>query len=122
MKIKKGFLITAIVVATVLIITSYVIANNKTKPNYDEFAKCLTEKGAVMYGVYWCHYCNLQKKELGDSFKFINYVECSEEPDKCTQKEIDGFPTWVIDNVKYEGKQPLQRLSSLTECKLKEVI
>lgn len=121
MKVKKRFLLTAIITIIVLIITSYVIVRNKPLPNYDEFAQCLTEKGAVMYGTYWCKYCNLQKKEFGDSFRYINYIECSEKPDECTEKGIDGFPTWIINDQKYEGRQPLQKLSSITKCKLDEV-
>jgi len=124
MKTKKRFLLIAIITIIVLIITSLAVAKNKSnkpKSDYDEFAKCLTEKDAIMYGVYWCKYCNIQKKEFGDSFQYINYVECSEEPDECTEKGIDGFPTWIINSQKYEGRQPLQKLSSLTECRLDEV-
>jgi len=101
----------------ILLLAIYFVGSRNTK-NYDSFAKCLAEKGAVMYGTYWCKYCNSQKSEFGDSFRFIDYVECSETPDICTEKNIEGFPTWIIKNKKYQGKQPMSRLSALTGCEL----
>lgn len=64
--------------------------------NYDEFAKCLTEKGAVMYGAEWCTHCKEQKAAFGDSFKYIKYIECPENILLCTDKGINGYPTWII--------------------------
>ena len=113
--------IIIISVAVLILVIGVFMAKGSDKLNYDEFAQCLTEKGAVMYGVYWCHYCNLQKEELGGSFKFINYVECSVDKEECIEKEIQGFPSWIINGVTYRGKQSLSRLSALTECKLPEV-
>ncbi len=121
MRIKKKTLriINTIIVIVILFTIVYFVGfRNTSKQNYDEFAKCLTEKGAVMYGTYWCKYCNAQKREFGDSFKFVDYVECSENPDDCTEKGIQGFPTWIINENKYPGKQPLARLAALTNCNL----
>ena len=74
---------------------------------YDDFAKCLTEKGAVMYGEDWCKYTNAQKAMFGRSFKYINYEQ---KPD------LRKRPTWVIDGKTYETVQSFQRLSELTGC------
>ena len=30
----------------------------------EEFAKCLTENGAVMYGAFWCPHCSRTKKKI----------------------------------------------------------
>ncbi len=90
---------------------------------YDEFAQCLTEKGAVFYGAYWCPHCGDQKEMLGSSMEFINYVECDSkgknaQPELCAENNIKGYPTWIIDGEKYEGTQSLERLSELTTCPL----
>ncbi|MBD3248430.1 hypothetical protein GF336_00105 [Candidatus Woesearchaeota archaeon] len=115
----KKKIITGIVSIFALILF---LAPGKEDVNYDDFARCLTEQGAVMYGTYWCSHCKTQKRDFGDSFRLIDYVECSEYPDVCTEKGIDGFPTWVIDDAQYPGRQSFSRLSSLTKCKLpKEV-
>ena len=73
--------------------TECVLPTNK---NFDEFAKCLTQKGAVMYGAVWCPHCIEQKAAFGDSFKYINYVECPDNTQLCIDKGISGYPTWII--------------------------
>jgi hypothetical protein len=110
-----------IILAATLAVAVLALAMDWTeKPNLDGFAQCLTEKGAVMYGTYWCKYCNAQKADFGESFNHIDYVECTEETEECILKEIDGFPTWIIGGEKYAGKQPLEKLSSITGCELPE--
>ena len=83
----------------------------------DNFAKCLTEKGAVMYGAYWCPHCKEQKKMFGNAFEYINYIECTEDKQACMEAAISGYPTWIIAGEKYPGKQSFERLSSITDCK-----
>ena len=48
-----------------------------TRPGqYDDFAKCLTQKGVVVYGAMdWCKYTQAQKAMFGKSFKHLNYHE-----------------------------------------------
>jgi glutaredoxin len=112
----KTWIIAAVIAAAVIALS----VDWGTKQNLDEFAQCLTDNGAVMYGTYWCTYCKAQKADFGESFEFIDYVECTEEKEECIEKEIDGFPTWIIDGENYQGKQPLQKLSELTGCELPE--
>jgi hypothetical protein len=86
---------------------------------YDAFAQCLSEKGAVMYGTYWCPHCQNEKKAFGDSFRFVNYVECTQDPKRCTAAKIDGYPTWIFpDGRRLEGEQGLQKLSQVSACSL----
>lgn len=99
----------------------------------DSFAKCLSEKGAVMYGANWCPHCQNEKKRFGSSFKFIPYVECPDEPQKCLAAGIEGYPTWIFsaspamsadrqadgpDGKKFEGEQGLEKLSEISNCPL----
>lgn len=98
--------------------------NSTITTNLDSFAKCLTEKGVKMYGAYWCPHCENNKKLFGDSWKYMNYVECAVEgqpqvqTQACTDAGISGYPTWLINNEKYPGEQTLEKLSSLTGCKI----
>ncbi len=73
--------------------TQCVLPTNK---NFDDFAKCLTQKGAVMYGAVWCPHCKEQKAAFGDSFKYINHIECPDNTQLCIDKGIQGYPTWII--------------------------
>ena len=91
--------------------------------DFGSFAKCLSERGAVMYGAFWCSHCKQEKDLFGDSFQFINYVECDKNgenanPSECVEKDIIGYPTWIIDGIKQEGFQSLEQLSKYSNCKL----
>lgn len=85
---------------------------------YDDFAKCLTENGAVMYGTDWCHFCQNQKSLFGKSFSYINYKNCDYERQECNNAGVKGYPTWHINNTNYEGVQNLWKLAGLTGCSL----
>jgi hypothetical protein len=75
--------------------------------SHDNFAKCLTEKGAVMYGEDWCPYTKGQKGMFGKSFKYVDYV---------IDPNLKIRPTWEINGERYERVQSFQRLSALTGC------
>jgi|TARA_B100001971_G_C17899257_1_gene387115 hypothetical protein len=107
---KKGSKKKVIAMAAiVLVILSSWIAFAVLSPGkYDGFAKCLTEKGVVMYGEDWCQYTQGQKAMFGKSFKYVDYV---------VKPDLRKRPTWVIDGESYETVQSFQRLSALTGCK-----
>ncbi|MFC1690808.1 hypothetical protein ACFL0W_01395 [Nanoarchaeota archaeon] len=101
-----------------LLIISTVISGCGQTINYDNFAKCLTEAGAVMYGTEWCSHCKSQKKAFGDSFQYIDHIDCNLEEDKCDEAGIEGYPTWSIDGNNYPGEQTMEQLAFLSGCEL----
>lgn len=111
---KTKYYIAVAVIGIVLLATAAYSVYSINKPGpYDSFAKCLTEKGAVMYGAMsWCKYTQGQKAMFGKSFKYINYHEFDELPG------IKTTPTWVINGEWHENVQSFERLSALTGCKL----
>jgi hypothetical protein len=85
----------------------------------DEFAQCLSQKGITMFGAYWCPHCQDEKRAFGNSFRFIRYVECTAEPQRCLDAGINGYPTWMLDGGrKLEGKQGVNKLSRESGCPL----
>jgi len=69
----------------------------------DALAKCITEKGGVMYGTFWCPKCAQVKKNFGGAMKYITYVECdprgeNEQSELCLEKEIDKYATFVFND------------------------
>ena len=113
--IKKILLILGILV--VIGIAYSFVSGYFVKPDtLDDFAKCLTSKGAVMYGAEWCGHCKEQKEMFGGSFKYVNYVECPENQALCDQKGITGYPTWIINGMPYPGVQSFEKLKELTGC------
>jgi len=79
-------------------------------------AKCLTEKGAVMYGSAWCDFTKGQKQTFGDAFQYVAYVECTENQESCHGKGVTIYPTWVINDKSYPGEQQLIFLAGLSDC------
>jgi len=84
----------------------------------DKFAKCLSDKGATMYGAGWCRACKSQKRMFGASFKYVNYVECPDKPNVCIDAGIEAYPTWIINGLPHVNVQSFERLSELTGCSL----
>lgn len=80
-------------------------------------ARCLADKGATMYGAYWCSHCKNEKRAFGDAFRFIPYVECTAEPKKCLVAGVEGYPTWILGNdTRLEGEQGLEKLARAAGC------
>jgi thiol-disulfide isomerase/thioredoxin len=95
--------------------------------NYDTFAQCLTESGAVFYGAYWCPHCEDLKAEFGDSIQHVNYVECSlpnrgGQTEICEREGIESYPTWKnaqgVIQPPSSGMTWMQQLSFHTGCPL----
>ena len=109
----KIYTISAIIALLLLAVIAYSVYSISKPGPYDTFAKCLTEKGAVMYGAMgWCKFTQGQKAMFGKSFKYINYHEFNELPG------IKKTPTWVINGQWYENAQSFDKLATLTGCKL----
>ncbi|MBI2124811.1 hypothetical protein HYT92_03395 [Candidatus Pacearchaeota archaeon] len=115
-KKSKYYILAAVAAVLILSAAAYsVYSINKSGP-YDAFAKCLTEKGAVMYGAMdWCKFTQAQKGMFGKSFKYISYHEFQELPG------IKKTPTWVINGQWHENVQPFEKLSQATGCKIQVV-
>ncbi len=82
-------------------------------------ARHLRDKGAVMYGAYWCPHCQEQKAIFGDAAKDLPYVECdpngvNARPDLCEKAGVKSFPTWVLGGNRREGVQSLQALADFS--------
>ena len=109
----KRILMVIMVVAAI-----FIVGCSNEPSQYDSFAQCLTDKGATMYGTEWCSHCKSQKKAFGDSFQYINYVDCDKSGARCTTAGVTGYPTWSIDGENYPGEQTFGKLASLTGCEI----
>ena len=95
------------------------ITTVSTKAKVD-FAKYLRENNIVMYSAYWCPHCNDQKQLFGKkAVEELIVVECAKDAknnqyDLCQKKEIEGFPSWEINNKIYSGTRNLRELAQMT--------
>ena len=113
-KNKKVLFISIVSVIIVLIIggIGFSYINSKKPGPLDDFAKCLTEKGAVMYGAPLCKYTAGQKAMFGNSMRLIDYRDFTKDPN------VEITPTWLINGAYYQNVQTFDRLSALTGCSL----
>ncbi len=89
-----------------------------------ELAQHLTQKGAKMYGAYWCPHCYEQKQLFGKkAWEKVTYIECGEDaiknpqPNVCRADGIKGFPTWVVNGKPDPGVKKLAELGTATGYK-----
>lgn len=123
MKIKKKTLKFSIVGIGILflLIGSLSYLTSKEDPAVAELAQCLTDNGAEMYGASWCGACHEQKKLFGNSFKYVEYIECDArgedpQPERCQIEGISGYPTWKINGQTMTGVRSLEQLASIAGC------
>jgi uncharacterized membrane protein/Zn ribbon nucleic-acid-binding protein len=84
-------------------------------------AEHLTKLDVKFYGASWCPHCQDQKKLFGGSVNRIPYVECSPGGSKapqasvCKEKNIQNYPTWIINGERHTGVLPLDTLAQLSK-------
>jgi glutaredoxin len=83
-------------------------------------AEHLSKNDAKFYGASWCPHCTDQKNLFGSSAKRIPYVECSPggpkapQAQECKDRNIQSYPTWIINGQRHTGVQSLDTLSQLS--------
>ena len=120
------WLISAIIVIIFVVGIFYLVKHRQPAgPGpYDQFAQCLTDSGAKLFGAFWCPHCRDQKKLFGDSITKAPYVECSTADGKsqlqiCNDENITAYPTWKFaDGSVVTGLLSLEQLSEKTSCPL----
>lgn len=91
-------------------------------------ARCLTDKGFVMYGSITCSACRAQRKLFGKDFEHIIEIECNpnapnSQVEQCLKKEVRKTPTWILEEngseiKRLESYQLLEDLASFAGCKM----
>ncbi len=121
--------IVAVVTLTFMAISGFVLIHSALQSyaslpsvpqeKLTEFAKCLSSKGLKMAGAEWCSACNSQKRLFGDSFEFVNFVDCDKEKSFCEENNIEYYPTWIMNGEKKAvGVQSIQKLAELSGCRI----
>lgn len=114
---KKILLLFVVILSFALLALRLASREGQDAAALADFAQCLAARGAVMYGANWCPHCQEEKTAFGAAFRFINYVECPEEPKRCLAAGIENYPTWIFsDGRKFVGRQGLERLAEASGC------
>lgn len=124
MRKNKNLSVAAGVIIIFAALGAFWFYSQKQPGEYDSFAKCLGDKGAVFYGAFWCPHCQNQKAIFGKSAKFLPYVECSTADGRsqlqlCHDKNIRAYPTWEFaDGSRLSGEISIRTLSEKTGCEI----
>ncbi|MDP3027509.1 MAG: hypothetical protein Q8N63_07425 [Nanoarchaeota archaeon] len=105
-----------IVAFGVSFLTGKIISEDKSE--IDLFAECLTNKNIKLYIRGGDSYCDSQKNEFGSSSKYLNIIDCANEPALCQEAGVQGIPAWVIDGKVYYGNKNLEQISQISKCPL----
>ena len=83
------------------------------------FIQCLAENNFVIYASRTCPACiDLMAKFGGYDIAASILIECNENSDLCTQKNIENVPTIFINDQEYSGDRSLEGFSQATGCNL----
>ncbi len=119
-------IIVLVIIVLVIVFSSKGKDRSYPQDQIDSFAKCLTEKGVIMYGTFWCPNCARTKARFGSSFKYINYVECDpngkdQQAELCVEKKIENYDTWIFTSGKWlVGEPTFEQIAKESDCPLGE--
>jgi glutaredoxin len=86
-------------------------------------AEHLAANDVKFYGAYWCSHCQKQKSLFGATAATkLPYVECAADGENsqrqlCKVKNIQMFPTWVINGKYFPGTKDLKEIATITGYK-----
>jgi hypothetical protein len=111
-------------VAVALALAFYL--NHRAEHKHDAFARCLSQRGAKMYGAWWCPHCLEQKGKFAASFKYVPYVECgikgqtTGQSQVCKDEKVAHYPTWQFPPTgeRVERILTLEEIGDRTGCPL----
>ncbi len=112
----KKYLTIVALILIVGLVSSTIYINSSKPGEADSFAKCLTEKGVVVFGNDYCEYTVQNLNFFGKSKEYLNYVKCVDNEELCDSKGITITPTWEINGETYDGVLNFNRLSELSGC------
>lgn len=120
---KPAVIFVGIFIIAIIAVSFFIYKDAKAPGQYDNLAKCLTEKGVKFYGAFWCPHCQNEKAMFGKSKQYLPYVECS-QPNRdqtqiCIDNKIVGYPTWVFpDGTRMEREIKPEEFPGLISCPL----
>ena len=90
--------------------------SGSTKSKEIRLAECMTEKGAVIYGSRGCSITVKQLNLFGNASRYLDYVDCNDNRDRCAKNSIRYYPTWICKGRRITGSYPLDALADFTGC------
>ena len=105
-------IILIIIIIAIIVIIYYIKANENQD---DPTIKCIASKSKIIVSPT-CSACAYQKQILGDYLNYFEILSITEHPELLEQYNLDGVPTWIINEEKYPGVQSIEKLKQITGC------
>jgi glutaredoxin len=118
----QHFKAVPLLLITVVVLTACSGGGPQPPGKYAGVAQCLTEKGVILYGAYWCPHCQAQRQDFGSDSQFITYVECDDngpngDRKACLDAGVSSFPTWFFPGQgNLIGRNPIFVIAKLANC------
>jgi len=110
---------TKIYLALVIIVIAIIAVIIALKPNQispeERAIQCIGEN-SILYASKTCAACRQQKNLFGEHYDLLTQVDCFKDSQICRDKLITAYPTWIINEKRYTGVQPIEKLKELTGC------
>lgn len=130
-KYTRGFILL-VIIANTIPFTIFNWPEGQPDINTDALAQCINASGTNMYGSFRCGVCAKERALFGDSFQYINEIECHPEgenpqTERCLAMEIGGTPTWVLEPngteiKRFRGYLDFEGLAAFSGCPLEPSI
>ena len=125
MDAKKRILVT-LGLAVVLVAGFFLITEAITKytgffvseMGENDFEVCLDEKDILLYVNTNNLAQTLRTIELIDYLEYVEITNCLRDNQNCLEKNINSFPTWIIEDNIINRDITLEKLSELSECRM----
>ena len=115
MKKKDINLLITVAISLAVLILALFLINSRKAETPDEIAQCIGEK-SLLYTQLGCHACEIQENVFGESYQYLNKIDCYYDTNACITANITATPTWIINGEKYVGVQSIAELQELTNC------
>ena len=83
-----------------------------------QLARCINDKGIILYGTTWGSNTSRQLQAFGDASKYLNFIDCQKNKNACSRANIKENPTWFFPegNIERSGFLRLDMLASFASC------
>ncbi len=115
-KKSNTYLIVGGIAILLVIIFGYFYITEEPLVEVDRATTTCIANNSIFYGADWCGHCRNQKEMFGNNVELLNYIECEDNKDICTNERIRIYPTWEIEGKRYTGVQSVEKLKELTGC------
>ncbi len=111
--IKKIIMVVIIIaIISIIFLIYYIKSDENTSLTTTE---CIASKSQLIVSKT-CPACATQKQILEQNINKFEVINIADHPEILQQYNIQGVPTWIINNKTYVGVRSINKLKEIAEC------